>query len=92
MKKWIAIFLLSASAVAQAPAPQLSASTTIAVNAIKEQLSKIQEQYRQVQAAISAIDEDVKKDHPGFHLNPQTLAVEADAPKTTSPTPPASKK
>jgi len=90
------LFLLALSTVAwgQAPPaqPALTASTTIAIRAIAQQRDTIQRQINEMQNAIAAVDQDVRKQVPGHHLNPQTLEVEKDAPAPTQPSKPAEKK
>jgi hypothetical protein len=62
------------------PVPELSRSTQM-------QLERLAEEFQKIQIDFTAVDESVKKEHPGWHLasTAQGLRVERDQ----STTPPA---
>lgn len=89
MKAGFAILLLSAGvALGQAappatpPAPKaelpFSASVQIAINALGGQKKQLQDANAQLRQEILAVDADVKKERPGWHLDHDSLAVVKD--------------
>lgn len=91
MKAGFAILLLSAGvALGQAAPPAtpaatnkaelpLSASVQIAINSLGTQRKQIQDADAQLRQEILAVDADVKKERPGWHLDRDSLAVVKDA-------------
>ncbi len=73
------------------PPPTLTATTQIALQSLTEQAKKIAEEQQALQRAFTAIDNDVRTAHPGWHLSPQTLGLEKDQPIPVSPTSPTKK-
>jgi hypothetical protein len=58
--------------------PDMGASTTIALQALagqKQQLIQAEQQWNQ---EVQAIDAEVRKTHPGFHVDPQSVKVVKD--------------
>lgn len=88
MKKYLAAFLVltPVSMLAQ-QTPPLTATETLAINSLRDQAQKIQEEIRGLQQAASAIDEELRKNHAGYHINLQTLQVEKDIAPTAAPQP-----
>lgn len=74
MKRYLTLSLLAVSAFAQAPQPPIpTRSTQMAMQALAEELTQIQKDF-------AAVDAQVSKDLPGYHLA-QNLKIEKDAPK-----------
>lgn len=82
MKRVLLVLALSTSLWGQTPptTPTLSATTQIALQSLTEQMRKINEEQQALQRAFAAIDGDVRKQFPGWHLSPQTFGIEKDAP------------
>lgn len=73
----------------QAPPPSQTESTlsqteSIALKAIMDRQQIIQQEIKELQNAVTGIAEDVKKSHPGYHLNIQTLGLEKDAAQSAA--------
>lgn len=60
--------------------PIMSATAQYAVKAMAEHAKKINEDQAALQQVFSAIDGELKKQFPGWHLSAQTLTLEKDAP------------
>lgn len=71
-----AVVLAATSVFAQTPkpVPQLSVTEQMA-------LRKLTEDANQLQAEFAAINADVKKNHPGYELDPRSLTVVPEQPK-----------
>ena len=83
--KLAAFLFLASTAFAQSPTvpraePQLSHTEQLAIQALVQQF----------QQQLALIGEDVKRDHPGYQLNPQTLQLQpipVQAPAKPAETP-----
>jgi hypothetical protein len=86
MKIALIALIASATAIAQAPAqPTLS-------RPIQLQLKTLSDELVQVQKDFAAVNGEVAKENPGWHLSPQ-LQIEKDSPKPeTAPVKPAEPK
>jgi len=70
------LLLLSVTAVAQEKPvlPALTNTEKIAIQAVQQQAAR----------ALAEINEDVKRNHPGYELDPKTLAL-VPVPKQATP-------
>jgi hypothetical protein len=90
MKHWFAVFMLAfampawtqqASRQRPAPPPQLSTAEHIAIQACEKSKQDAQKQWQDAEQQELTILREWDSAHPGFHINQQTFAVEADPPK-----------
>jgi hypothetical protein len=68
-----------------APAPQLSTADKIALQTLESAKAKDQEDFGEKVKAEQAIFNEFANAHPGWHINPQSGAVEHDAPAAKTP-------
>jgi hypothetical protein len=99
MKHWLAFFLLaSMPAFAQeAPKPsaapiQLTTTERIALQSCESAKQDLQKRWQEIMQQEQTILVEFHAAHPGYHVNSQTFAVEADQvkpalPKATTPKP-----
>lgn len=74
------------------PVPVLSTAEKVAISSVIEKEQGLQNQFKDLEQQKATIIAEFGKEHPGFHVNPQGFAVEADAPKAeVKPAPPAPK-
>lgn len=66
--------------------PTLAISQQVAISAIEGKKQELQKAFEQLMTQESQIEAEFSNQHPGFHVNPQTFAVEADP--VVSPAPP----
>jgi hypothetical protein len=88
MKRWLAIFVLvSMPAFAQQkpnpPVPQLNTAERVALQSSEKAKQDLQKQWIEIMQQEKAILDEFNAAHPGYHVNQQTLAVEADSSKVT---------
>lgn len=97
MKKLLIILVLASmpAFAQQAPkpsvAPQLNATERIALQSCEKAKQDLQKQWQEITQQEQQILTEFNANHPGYHLNPQTLAVETNQPKTIQPALPAKK-
>jgi hypothetical protein len=60
------------------PTPQLSIAAKVALSSIEEKKRVLQGQFQDLQTQESQIEAEFSGQNKGYHLNPQTFAVEAD--------------
>lgn len=67
-----AVLMAHASPVTASPAavPTLTATEQIALHSMAVENQQLQQQQALLMREINAIESDVKKNHPGFHLDP----------------------
>ena len=70
------------------PEPTLSSAERTALAALEQQKREAQTSFGKAQQQEAAIEREFATAHPGYHINPTTLAVE----KTESPKAPEPKK
>ncbi len=87
MKTALIALLAASTFVASAQQPALSTSDKVAVTSLEQAKQKAQQDYAAAQQTEDAILQEWAKAHPGYHINPQSFAVEAE-PKAA----PAAKK
>lgn len=99
MKRGLTLTILlvaSVGAFAQAPVgvsptsatpPIISPSIPIAIKSLQQRSQEIQKAIQELQADFNALDGEIKKEAPGFHLSPTTLAIEKETVTTTPPAP-----
>lgn len=76
----------------QAPdSPALNTSTSVAISTIQSQAKQLEQIAQQFYATIHGIDQDVRRDHPGFHFDEKLLTVVKDDPKPAPASVPAKK-
>ncbi len=63
------------SASVEAETPALNVTEQIALQAVAQEYSQLQQKFAAIQA-------DFAKAHPGWHINAQTMRVEKDNPPT----------
>jgi len=88
MKRWFAVILLASmpAFAQQAPkapqnSPQLSSAERIALQDSERAKQELQKQWQDIIDQERAVLQEFAVAHPGFHINPQTLLVEADPAK-----------
>lgn len=75
---WPVLLLLNIAGAAQQPPPTLSTSDRVAIQSLEEKKSEAQKAYTDASQVEQAIIAEWVKSHPGYHINPQNFAVEAD--------------
>lgn len=82
----LALFLISIPALAQSP--KLTTTEEIAIQAVVQQskqaaedAQKAQQEHEQVMNSVKAIEADITKTHPGFHLDEKTMQLAKDETK-----------
>jgi hypothetical protein len=78
-------------ALAQSPAPQYSTAEKGFIVAQEQIKQAAQKQYNDAQQAEMQMANEFHANHPGYHVNPQTWAIEPDAPAEAPKTAPAKK-
>ncbi len=74
MVKYLALTLLAASAIAQTPQqPTPSRATQMAMQALAEELMQVNKDF-------AAVNEQVKKDLPGYHIDDSLKIVKDEPP------------
>lgn len=71
--------------------PQLSIAERLAIQSCEKDKAEAQKLWQQAIEQERQIMSEFNIAHPGYHLNPQTFAVEADSPKTAQPVLPKDK-
>lgn len=74
-------FAQQASKPASAAPPQLSTADKIAIQACEKSKQDAQKQWQDAQQQELSILREWNTAHPGFHVNQQSFAVEADPPQ-----------
>lgn len=81
----IAVLLVSTAAFADTPvtppAPALTATEKIAISSLGKEFQKIQQEQQDFAQELHAIEEDVVKNHPGYHLDEKSGNLAPDTPK-----------
>ena len=72
---------------APAPAPGLSTAERIALRTCEKTKQDAQKQWQDATRQEQSIMVEFSAEHPGYHLNAQSFAVEPDAPKPAQPKP-----
>ena len=89
MKHWFAVLVLAsampawtqqASQQMSASPPQLSTADKIAIQACEKSKQDAQKQWQDAQQQELSVLREWGSAHPGFHINQQSFAVEADPP------------
>lgn len=82
----MALSLIAVGAAGQtaAPAPPLSTADRVAIQTFEKAKQDAQKTFNDAQQAENAVLKEWQSAHPGYHVNPQTFAVEAD-PKPEPP-------
>lgn len=83
---WPVYLALSLAAYAQQP-PTLSTSDRVAIAALEKAKADARKQYDDAMQSEQAVLNEWLAAHPGYHLNPQTFAVEADPKPKETPKP-----
>lgn len=60
--------------------PQLSATEQVALQAISEKMKAAQDQTDIYRRALVQVENDIAKNHPGYHLSEMTGTLEKDLP------------
>jgi hypothetical protein len=79
-----AMFLAALVAFAQAVTPELSTADRVALQSFEQRKAEAQKAYQDAMQGEAAVEKEFAATHHGFHINPQTFAVEPDA-KTEGP-------
>jgi hypothetical protein len=73
------------------PAPELTNTAKIALNAVLAEIAtnttqqqQTENTAQQLQQQLAQIDADVVREHPGFHLDHRTWTIQPDAPPPTT--------
>lgn len=74
------ILFLALLGQAPTPEPQLSQAERIAIQALEKQKQAAQQSFGEAQQQEVSIEQEFSRNHPGWHINPMTLAVEKEAP------------
>ena len=82
MKRYFWPILLSLSLVAQAPAPILSTADKVAIQTFEKSKSDAQKMFNEAQQGELSVLREWAVAHPGWTVNPQTFAVEAEKKAT----------
>ena len=83
----LALYLFARVSLAQAaptPNPSLSTADRVAIQTLEKAKQDAQKGYTDAQQSEVEIFREWQAAHPGYHINPQTFAVEAD-PKPEAP-------
>ena len=85
----ISIAILAIPMMLAESIPTLSTADRTALMALEARKATAQKEFNDAQQTELAIEREFATAHAGFHVNPQTFVVEADAKPTAKPIPPA---
>jgi hypothetical protein len=77
---WVSVAQTAAKPSEAPPPPTLSTADKVAIQTFEKAKGDAQKQYQDAQQGELAVEREWGAAHPGWHLDAQTFAVEADAP------------